>query len=71
MKGKAPDPVSCYAIGASASLQSTIILGQMPWSEWHEFIGAPAIADAIMDRLIHSSVKLRLKGDSMRQKKMK
>lgn len=51
--------------------RSTIIVGQMPWKNWYDFIGDPALADAIMDRLIHSSVKLNLQGDSLRQKKTK
>lgn len=46
---------------------STIILGQMPVREWHAFINDPALADAILDRLVHSSAKLALKGDSMRK----
>jgi len=46
---------------------STIILGQMPVKEWHSYINDPALADAILDRLVHSSVKLELKGESMRR----
>jgi DNA replication protein DnaC len=48
---------------------STIVLGQMPIKEWHGFINDPALADAILDRLVHSSVKLALKGESMRKLK--
>lgn len=48
---------------------STIMLGQMPVKDWHAFINDPALADAILDRLIHSSHKLELKGDSMRKRK--
>lgn len=46
---------------------ATIILGQMPVKEWHHYINDPALADAILDRLVHSSVKLELKGESMRR----
>ncbi|WP_421793230.1 IS21-like element helper ATPase IstB [Hydrocarboniphaga effusa] len=46
---------------------ATIVLGQMPVREWHNFINDPAVADAILDRLIHSSVKIELQGDSMRR----
>lgn len=46
---------------------ATIILGQMPVKEWHGYINDPALADAILDRLVHSSVKLDLKGESMRR----
>ncbi len=47
----------------------TIVAGQMPVKDWHAFINDPALADAILDRLIHSSHKLTLKGESMRKKK--
>lgn len=50
---------------------STVIAGQMPVKEWHDFINDPALADAILDRLIHSSIKLALKGESMRKLKSK
>lgn len=48
---------------------STIVAGQMPVKEWHAFINDPALADAILDRLVHSSLKLNLKGESMRKLK--
>lgn len=49
---------------------STIVAGQMPVKEWHGFINDPALADAILDRLVHSSLKLNLKGESMRKLKV-
>lgn len=52
-------------VGAGA----TIVAGQMPVKEWHGFINDPALADAILDRLIHSSHKLALRGESMRKLK--
>lgn len=48
---------------------ATIVAGQMPVKEWHGFINDPALADAILDRLIHSSHKVVLKGESMRKLK--
>lgn len=48
---------------------STIVAGQMPVKEWHAFINDPALADAILDRLVHSSMKLNLKGESLRKMK--
>lgn len=47
---------------------STIITGQLPIKEWHEYIGDPTIADAICDRLFHVSHKFEMKGGSMRKK---
>lgn len=46
---------------------STIVAGQMPVSKWHEYIGDPAVADAIMDRLVYSSLKIELRGESLRR----
>ena len=48
---------------------AAVVAGQMPVKEWHGFINDPALADAILDRLIHSSHKLALKGESMRKLK--
>jgi DNA replication protein DnaC len=50
-------------------LRSTIIAGQLPIEYWHEVIGNPTIADAIMDRLVHNAHKIDLSGESMRKKK--
>ncbi len=46
---------------------SMIVSGQLPVEEWHSIIPEPTIADAILDRLVHCSHKLYLKGDSMRK----
>jgi DNA replication protein DnaC len=50
------------------SLSSTIITSQLPIENWHDSIGDPTIADAILDRIIHSSHRILLKGPSMRKK---
>jgi len=49
---------------------STIVTSQLPVDHWHEQIGDPTIADAILDRLIHNAHKINLsmKGHSMRKK---
>lgn len=44
-----------------------IITTQLPVSKWHEYIGEPTVADAIMDRIIHRSHRLELHGESMRK----
>jgi len=48
--------------------RSTIITAQLPVSGWHQMIGEPTIADAILDRIIHNAHRIELKGDSMRRK---
>jgi DNA replication protein DnaC len=46
---------------------STIVTSQLPVDHWHELIGNPTIADAILDRLVHNAHRLILTGDSMRK----
>ena len=48
--------------------RSTVITSQLPIEHWHEYLGDPTLADAILDRLLHSSHKLALTGESMRKK---
>jgi DNA replication protein DnaC len=49
--------------------RSTIITSQRPISTWHEVIGDPTYADAILDRLVHNAHRLELEGESMRRAK--
>ena len=49
--------------------RSTIITSQLPISVWHEVIGDPTYADAILDRLVHNAHRLDLTGDSLRRTK--
>ena len=46
---------------------STMITSQLPVEHWHEIIGDPTIADAILDRLVHNAHRLNLKGESLRK----
>ena len=48
--------------------RSTIITSQLPVSAWHDVIGNPTYADAILDRLVHNAHRIDLTGDSMRRK---
>lgn len=49
-------------------LKSILVTSQLPLENWHEQIGDPTLADAILDRLIHNAHKINLKGGSMRKK---
>jgi DNA replication protein DnaC len=51
------------------NLKSTIVAAQIPADKWHETIADPTLADAILDRLIHNSHRIELKGESMRKGK--
>ncbi len=48
--------------------RATLIAAQMPVKHWHETIGDPTLADAILDRLIHNAHTITLQGESMRKK---
>jgi len=48
---------------------SIIITSQLPVSGWHDYLNQAVVADAILDRLIHTSYRVELKGESMRKLK--
>ncbi len=47
--------------------RATVITSQLPVEHWHEYLGEPTLADAILDRILHSSHRLKLAGESMRK----
>jgi DNA replication protein DnaC len=48
---------------------STIIASQLPVAAWYDVIGEQTIADAILDRIVHTSYRIELKGESLRKKR--
>ena len=50
---------------------STIVTSQLPVEHWHDAIGDPTLADAILDRLVHNAHRLQFSGESMRRKATK
>ncbi|MEE9372353.1 MAG: IS21-like element helper ATPase IstB [Saprospiraceae bacterium] len=46
---------------------STIYISQLPVKNWFDIIGENTIADAIVDRIIHQSIMIEMKGESMRK----
>jgi DNA replication protein DnaC len=48
---------------------SILITSQLPVPSWHEVIGEPTLADAILDRIVHNAYRLELDGPSMRKLK--
>ena len=46
---------------------STLIISQLPINSWYDMIGESTHADAILDRLVHRSLKMELQGESMRK----
>ena len=51
--------------------RATIITSQLPVEHWHDALGDPTLADAILDRLVHHADKLALHGESMRKRPAK
>ncbi len=47
--------------------KSTIVTSQLPIENWHQAIGDPTYADAILDRLVHNAQRINLTGDSLRK----
>ena len=50
-------------------IKSVIIGSQLPLEKWYEVITEKTVADAVLDRLLNTSHKIILKGESMRRKK--
>ncbi|CAM4111554.1 DNA replication protein DnaC [Pedobacter westerhofensis] len=49
--------------------KTTIIASQLPVASWYDVIGENTIADALLDRMVHTSYRIELKGESLRKKK--
>ena len=49
--------------------RSTIVVAQLPMEHWHDWVGDPALADAILDRFVHNAYRLSLTGESQRKKR--
>ena len=47
--------------------RSTIVTSQLPVETWHDVIGEPTFADAILDRLVHNAYRIPLDGPSLRK----
>jgi DNA replication protein DnaC len=48
---------------------ATLITSRVPVDRWHDLIGNPTLADAILDRLVHNAHRIQLRGDSLRRKR--
>lgn len=52
-------------------INSTIITSQLPLSQWYDYLNNDTVADAILDRVVHSSHRIELEGESMRKLRSK
>ena len=50
---------------------STLITSQLPVDRWHDMIGDPTLADAILDRLVHNAHRIDMRGDFVRKNRTK
>ena len=48
---------------------ATLVTSQIPVDRWHDLIGDPTLADAILDRVVHNAHRIQLRGESLRKKK--
>jgi len=48
---------------------SLIITSQVPVARWHDLIGIPTLADAVLDRVIHNAYRIELTGESLRKRR--
>lgn len=51
--------------------RSTIVTSQIPVKQWYDIIGEKTVADAVLDRIVHHSLRVELFGESLRRKKTK
>lgn len=51
--------------------RATLLTSQIPVEHWHDLIGDPTLADAILDRLVHNAYRISLKGESLRKRRQK
>ena len=51
--------------------RSTVVTSQIPVKEWYDIIGEKTIADAILDRIVHHSLRVELYGESLRRRNSK
>jgi DNA replication protein DnaC len=47
--------------------RATIITSQLPVENWHDYVGDPTIADALLDRVVHTAHRIKLKGPTRRK----
>ncbi len=48
---------------------ATLVTSQIPVDRWHDLVGDPTPADAILDRIVHNAHRIQLRGESLRKKK--
>jgi DNA replication protein DnaC len=66
---RVPRMLSDLALARGDGRYPTLITSQIPVDRWHDLIGEPTLADAILDRIIHNAHRLQLRGDSLRKQK--
>jgi len=57
-----------HACRDNCQRRSILVASQLPVANWHEYLGNSTLADAILDRLVHNTHTITLKGESMRRR---
>lgn len=65
------DPILMEIVEDRHERKSMIITSQLPVDHWYDAIGDPTVADAILDRIVHTAQKIELTGESMRKVRAK
>jgi DNA replication protein DnaC len=55
-------------VDARQGVGSLLLTSQLPIDAWHDYIAEPTVADAILDRIIHSAHRISLHGESLRKR---
>lgn len=50
-----------------AGSRSILVTSQLPIGKWHDLVADPSVADALLDRLVGTAIKVELKGGSLRR----
>lgn len=54
-------------VDARTRSASILLAGQLPFKDWHGYIDNPMVADAVLDRMVNTSHRIQLSGESMRR----
>lgn len=61
-------PICLKIIEDRTDIHSTIITSQLPVDKWYDYLNNNTVADAILDRIVYSSHRIEMKGESMRKR---
>jgi len=60
--------ISAFGCSRPNAYSSTIVTSQLPVANWYDVFGEGTIADAVLDRLVHTSYRIEFIGENLRKK---